>query len=100
MTAIILFALLCLATASLVLRTILLIAGGHEHGHLAKRMPVAAWAAFLPPLAIEWACNLAMALVLALVLTYQIAPQPVGDMLGDLLSHAPASMMPLADDEQ
>jgi hypothetical protein len=98
MTVIIIFALLCLATASLLLRTVLLIAGGHEHGHLVKRMPAAAWAAFLPPLAIEWACNLAMAFVLVLVLAYRIAPQPVGDMLGDLL-HPPASVMPLADGE-
>jgi hypothetical protein len=100
MTATIIFALLCLATASLALRTILLIAGGLEHGHLAKRVPAAAWAEFLPQLAIEWACNLAMASVLVLVLAYRIAPQSVGDMLGELLTRPPVSIIPLADNEQ
>ena len=60
MTALTILALLGLATAALLLRTVLIISGWSEASPLASTVPIAV----LPPAATEWACNLAMLPVL------------------------------------
>jgi hypothetical protein len=81
LTAVIILVLVWLAAVSLILRLVLFILGKSDRGRLAKIDSIAGLVGFLPLIALEWACNLAMGFVLILILAYWIAPQTVTEML-------------------
>jgi multisubunit Na+/H+ antiporter MnhF subunit len=80
-TAIIILVLVWLAAISLILRLVLFILGKSDRGRLARIDSIAGSVGFLPLLALQWACNLAVGFVLILILAYWIAPQTVTEML-------------------
>jgi hypothetical protein len=60
MISIIILGLLCLGAASMLLRVVLFILGKSDHRPLAKIASIAGAIGFLPVIAFEWVCNLAL----------------------------------------
>jgi hypothetical protein len=95
--AIIILVLVWLAALSLILRLVLFMLRKSNRGRLAKVDSIAGSVGFLPLIAIEWACNLAVGFVLILILAYWVAPQTVTEMFKEGASGPPVQTEPTYD---